>query len=351
MKDLRNKIIFFILALSLTGCALLSPGKEEVLYVEFWMKNRNPLAQSLLDTIIHLNDIDGSDKIYQYVKKWKKENKVPSINEKKRRSLRVKDVKESFNLLPKVIYDVLEKKSERIILASDLGVPIIVLPVYYKNNDQSGRFIIFIDEKINFRGLNDWYNWREKTAFMNTKKKNDFKVDAYLSHSNSISDTTHYLMAQAIALMISWDKKFFPENLESNNFYHYPLIKLSWKNKKGVIHSNFDQITKKDFPFISFYGQSSRKYSFEKIFEFYQVLDRSNYVNLYSATGPLKDFVETLTIYIHTFYFNRPFHLDFYNKDNLLDSFTNCLKEARCLKKNYQSRILISEFFSQESKQ
>ena len=175
------------------------------------------------------------------------------------------------------------------------------------------------------------------------------KIDAYLSHSNSISDTIHYLFSQAVALMISWDKKYFPENIESNDFFNYPLTKLSWINKKGVIHSNFDQIIKKDFPFISFYGQSTRKYSFEKVFEFYQVLDRSNYVNLYSATGPLKDFVETLSLYIHTFFYNRPFHLSFYKDRVLLDSFSNCLKEARCLKKNYQSKIILSDFLENSS--
>ena len=343
-------IYFFTFLFLLNSCALFTPRIDGVLYQDFWIKNRNPDIKSLPDIVVNLNEIQGSDQIYDYVKRWKEENQVPSISEQKKRALSPKNIKQSINLLPKIIYDSLAMRAERIILASNLGVPLIVLPIYLKNDQQTGRFLIFIDKNINFRGLNDWYNWREKTAFIqNQETEKGIKIDAYLSHGNSISDTIHYLFSQAIALMISWSPEFFPKNLETNNFSKYPLTKLSWVNKKQVIHSSFDHITKKDFPYISFYGQSSRKYSFEKVFEFYQVLDRSNYVNLYSATGPLKDFVETLSLYIHAFYYNRPFRLGFYKNGNLLDSFSNCLKQVRCLKKNYQANRILSTFLDSSS--
>ncbi len=321
--------------------------ERSVLSDDFWFKekNRNNLLQ---ENVIELSEINQRQFLIKFLDNWKLENGIETIKAKTKKSINKSILNRSIKLLPKAIYDFLNRKTHKIVLMSDLGVPLLVLPIFDskgKVNDKS-RFVVFIDQHLNARGLNDWYKWREETAF-NEANLRGARFETYLSHTNSVFDTVHFILSQSIALIISWDQKYFPLNLEESKMANFEVLKDGWNNKKGIINSNYERYLD-DIKFISYYGKSNRSFSVDKMFEFYRRIERTNYVNLYSSTGPLRDFVESTALFFHTYYYHRPFSIDFYKNNILLDTYSNCYTRPRCLQKKYVIQKIVSEEILQE---
>lgn len=342
-----TRLLPFILILNLASCSLFTKKESSILNDEFWF-NEAPRNNSLKDNVLLQEQINQKQELLAYLQKWKRDNSIESPSVVNKKSLNLSIINRSIKLLPKAIYDYLEKKTHKIILASNLGVPILVLPIFDQNNnlEKDSRFLIFIDKNINARGLNDWYSWREETAFKG-KNLRGARFETYLSHTNSVFDTVHFIFSQAVALIISWDKRYFPLALEKSKMADYEVLKSSWTNNKGVINSTYEKFLA-DIKFLSYYGKSNRTFSIDKMFEFYRRIERTNYVNLYSSTGPLRDFVESTALFFHTYYYHRPFTIDFYKNNILLDTYSNCYKTPRCLQKKYVIQKIISDEILQE---
>lgn len=323
--------IFYLTLFSLTSCSLFKKDlrKHPVAQFNYWNDFKSlPLEKRISKK--------ANKDIHDYTKTWKSSVGIDYKNIATDKVLTEKPIKHALSLIPKLLYDFLDKNVISINIVDELNIPIAVLPL-----TDNKKFMIFLDSKINTMGLNDWYLWREYSAF-NVKGEN-IDLEAFLSHTNNQTDTLHFLFSQAIALIISWDEKIFPRDFEKAELSQVPFINRSWLNDKGVIESKHERVLD-EIKFLSFYGRSAKSFSDEKIYEFYKRLEKTNFTNLYSTTGPLRDFIESMAMYIHVFYFQRPFNLDFYEHNTLLDSFTHCLNRPRCLNKKKDIKDILDKF-------
>lgn len=296
------------------------------------------LSQPLENRIIN----SQTKQVSKFISNWKEVNKIDYSGLETESRVSNSDIRTSIRQLPKMLYDFLDSKVVAIILSDSLNIPIAVQPLTNPNDlAPSNKFLVFIDSKINTLGLNDWYKWREYSAF--GEPESDFNLEAYLSHKNEVRDTIDYILSQSIALLMSWDKEIFPRDITKTPIANVIFLKRSWINNKGIIQSHHDKLLD-EIRYISYYGESSRTFPREKIYNFYQRLDKTNFTNLYATTGAIKDFVESMATYIHVFVFRRPYHIDFYENEVLLDSFSHCLNKPRCLRKKQDLSVLVKKY-------
>lgn len=324
-KFLLTLLIFSIT----TSCSLTKKDllTHEVLLPENW---QTQIALPLEDRVIKESKLNIQD----FIKQWKQVNTIDYKGIESESELQIKLIKKYIRVLPKSVYDFLNNKIAGIILVEDLNIPLVIQSV----NSEKGHFLIFLDSKINSLGLNDWYTWREFSAF--GQEDSNFVIEAFLSHKNSQKDTFNYVISQAVALILSADTKIFPNDLSKQPLKNLNFIKRSWINNKGIIQSHHDNLLD-EMRYLSFYGGSTRTFPRDKIYNFYQRLEKTNFVNLYSTTGALRDFVESIAVYMHVYIFGKPFQIDFYESETLLESYSHCLNLPRCLgKKKDLTKIL-----------
>ncbi|EQC46134.1 hypothetical protein [Bacteriovorax sp. Seq25_V] len=283
--------------------------------------------------------IDAKNSVESFIASWRQENGIKEdILSSRQIRTEAYEIERIFNGLPLDLKRFLELKVEKFIIVDKLGVSQFVHQLKNK------KFLVFIDSRINSLGINDWYKHREYSAL--NKTKSDITMEPYLGHGNLKTDTIQFVLAQTIALIISTDERFFPQNFETiESFQKDSFISESWIINNGIISSKWQKYLS-EIKFISFYGQSSRTINFDKVYEFYQLLERTNFVNLYASSSPLRDFVESIAGYIHYKYFKKPFHIEFYEKEILLDSFSSCIVNERCIGKRQKiEKMLKSSLF------
>ena len=319
----------------MSSCSLFQPDLKQqiVLQSRTWSAlEEKPLEQRIVikndkDSIEFIQAIDPVGDLLS--------SKYPIQSSLTERSFQM-----AVELLPKRLYSFLSNKLSAIVLTKNMKRPIIVYPLQNKENK---KFVMFVDQNINSLGLNDWYKWREMSPF--TGAKTNIDLDVFLSHKNEQIDTLQYLLCQSISLILSWYDDVIPQNIMTVPLQNKTFIKRSWRNNKGVLESKYDDVLE-NIKHIGFYGNSSKEMNTEKLYEFYQRLERTNFTSLYAATGPLKDFYETMIVYLHTIYLRKPFNLDFYQEGVLLDSYTHCLNQSRCLGKRKDIEKIIDKYIN-----
>ncbi|WP_034720056.1 hypothetical protein [Bacteriovorax sp. DB6_IX] len=325
-----SRLLYFILFTILISCSSFNRDFKQHNFLKSasW---KTQIKNSLEQRVVSENQ-----EVRKFVNELKEQHQIQGHEFKTKDSLMMEDIRESLRALPKNLHDYLSDKVAGVLLIRDLHVPVAIQKL-----SDSHKYLLFIDREINSMGLNDWYRWREYSAF--GKPKTDFLMEPYLSHTNSQKDTIDYILSQAIALLLSHEEDLFPKSLAGQPIADLIFIKRSWLNNKGIIQSKADTLLD-EMKFISFYGASTRTFPQERIYEFYQKLEKTNFTNLYSSTGAFKDFIESMATYIHVFIFRRPFQIDFYEKEILLDSFSHCLNKPRCLGKRKDLSIIVGKY-------
>jgi hypothetical protein len=323
MVRLTSLFIFLFLLIS-CSTTVEDLRSNVVLNPSTWTEQiSSPLEKRILNS--------NSKELSEFIVEWKDVNQVSFKGHETQKKISNSDIRTNLRQLPKMLYDYLDKNVAAIILSDSLSIPVAVQPLRDPNTKEiTGKYLILIDSKVNTLGLNDWYKWREYSAF--GEPETDFNMEAYLSHKNEVKDTLDYILSQSIALILAWDKTIFPRDITKTPIANITFLKRSWINNKGIIQSHHDKLLD-EIRYISYYGESSRTFPRDKIYNFYQRLDKTNFTNLYATTGATKDFVESMATYIHVFIFRRPYHIDFYENEVLLDSFSHCLNKPRCLRK------------------
>jgi hypothetical protein len=187
--------------------------------------------------------------------------------------------------------------------------------------------------------VNDWYKWREETAF---KKSDDYKLRPYLSHENTVVDTIHYSLFQLYGIILNWNPKYYPTNNQEllTNFDKYNLLKMSWRLEHDIVTPKFDTLPE-DLNYLRYYTEDDILFSTEDMLTFYRSLEGSNFPNLYAFSSSSKDFVESIATYLYTEKLNRPYSIDIVKGDRIVGSYDSCWQQTRCLKKKQEiERIL-----------
>ncbi len=242
--------------------------------------------------------------------------------------------------LPQELKVKLNRKIKKIFLVKDLGVSSLILKLKNKTNKHDGKFVIFYDQEVLNQGINDWYKWREQTAF---RKSTNYSINPYLDHDNSTIATIQFALLQSLGVFATWDAKFFPTNNESLlNINSFPVLNTSWRNNNRIIQPKFKGLTR-DFSFIKYYTHNEPLHDIEKAKLLYEELEKTNFPDLYASTSIAKDLIESMASYLHVSVLKRPFQIEFLRGKKTSASFSNCWERPRC----YKKKLFIQEIYNQ----
>jgi hypothetical protein len=222
----------------------------------------------------------------------------------------------------------INKHIKSIYLVKDLGISTLAIQLKDFKDSNSSQFIVFMDIDVLNQKINDWYKWREETAF---KKSTKLELAPYLSHENSVVDTIHYSLAQLYGIILNWNPKYYPTNNIDllSNFKNFGFLNESWKLENDIVTSKFDSVPE-DMNYLRYYTSDDILFNTEDMLNFYESLDGTNYPNLYAFSSSSKDFVESIATYIHTTVLDKPFSIDINENKKLKGNFGACWQQARC---------------------
>lgn len=225
-------------------------------------------------------------------------------------------------------------------LVKDLGISTLAIQLKDFKEGNSSQFIVFMDIDVLNQKINDWYKWREETAFMKSSK---YQLAPYLSHENSVVDTIHYSLAQLYGIILNWNPKYYPTNNTDllSNFDNFDLLNQSWKLENDIVTSKFDTVPE-DMNYLRYYTLDDKLFTTDDMLLFYESLDATNYPNLYAFSSSSKDFVESIASYIHTIVLDRPFSIDINSDKKLIGNYGACWQEVRCFDKRKEIEKILN---------
>ncbi|PIK15321.1 hypothetical protein [Halobacteriovorax sp. JY17] len=247
--------------------------------------------------------------------------------------------------LPKELKIFLNKHLKRIFLVKGLGVSTLTIQLHQSEKVNSGQFISFLDIDVLNQKINDWYKWRESTAF---KADSSYTFSPYLSHENTVVDTSQMALSYLVAIILNWNPNYFPTSKE--NYFlapeKYQFLNQSWKLTNGIVTPKRDDLNE-DLHYLRYYSKGEPLFSNKDQPKFYQELESTNFINLFSLMGSSKDFIESFANYIYVEKLEHPFSIDFFNNGELTGSFGSCWQQVRCQqKKKVIESILKKEVYS-----
>lgn len=246
--------------------------------------------------------------------------------------------------LPREYKVFLNKHIKKIFLVKGLGVSTLTIQLNDEDKANSGQFISFLDIDVLNQKINDWYRWRESTAF---RENSSYTFTPYLSHKNTVVDTSKMALSYLVAIILNWNPKYFPTSKESYflNPSKYSFLNLSWKIVNGVVTPVRDDLME-DIHYLRYYTRGEPLFSTKEQSSFYKEIERTNFINLYSLMGSSKDFIESIANYIYVEELGHPHSIDFYKDKKLINTYESCWQQVRCQqKKNIIEKIIKKEIY------
>ncbi|WP_372654949.1 hypothetical protein [Halobacteriovorax sp.] len=247
--------------------------------------------------------------------------------------------------LPRELKVYLNKHLRKIFLVKGLGVTTLTIQLTGDAKENTGQFISFLDIDVINQRINDWYKWREYTAFQN---KEEFSFTPYLSHKNSTVNTSQMALSYLIAIILNWNPKYFPSSKDAYflNPTQYKFINQSWKLKDTIVSPKREDLLE-ELHYLRYYSKGEPLFSTEEQSIFYKEIEKTSFVNLFSMMGSSKDFIESIANYIYVEKLKHTFSIDFYKNKELINSYESCWQQVRCQKKKeIIEDILDAEIYS-----
>ncbi|WP_417334860.1 hypothetical protein [Halobacteriovorax marinus] len=244
--------------------------------------------------------------------------------------------------LPRELKIFLNNHIKKIFLVKGLGVSTLTIQLESDEKENSGKFISFLDIDVLNQKINDWYKWRESTAF---KKDEEYSYKPYLSHENTVVNTSQMALAYLSAIILNWNPEYFPTSREAYflNPNKYKFLNTSWKIKNGLVSPIYHDLLE-DLHYLRYYSKGEPLFSTKEQSIFYKEIEKTGFVNLFSLMGSSKDFIESIANYIYVEKFKHPYSIDFYEKEKLIGTFESCWQQVRCQHK----RDIIEEILNKE---
>lgn len=247
--------------------------------------------------------------------------------------------------LPKELKIYLNNHLKKIFLVKGLGVATLTIQLTGDQQRNTGQFISFLDIDVLNQKINDWYTWREYTAF---QKKDNFTFRPYLSHTNTIVDTSQMALSYLVAIILNWNPEYFPSSKEHYfiNPEKYGFINESWTMKDTIVTPIREDLLE-ELHYLRYYSKGEPLFSTEEQPIFYKEIEKTNFVNLFSMMGSSKDFIESIANYIYVEKLRHPYSIDFYEGKELVSTYESCWQQVRCQKKKkIIENILNKEIYS-----
>lgn len=225
----------------------------------------------------------------------------------------------------------INKHIKSLYLVRGLGISTLAIQLKEFEKENSQQFVVFMDIDVLNQKINDWYKWREETAF---KKSNSYKLKPYLSHENTVIDTVHYSLFQLYGIILNWNPKYYPTNNKEllSKFSDYKLLNSSWKLEHDIVTPKFSSLPE-DLNYLRYYTKDDILFSTEDMLKFYRSLEGSNFPNLYAFSSSSKDFIESIASYLYTEKLEKPFSIDIAKDGKIVGSYDSCWQQTRCLNK------------------
>jgi hypothetical protein len=333
----KNLLLIFIIAFSSCSSTKSRNGTSSrellddhsIRFERYW---KDSSGQSLENKVHDELPSEVSD----FVKIWQKSIKKPKEQKPSPKAISedkfVALFKQALKDLPSKIKSNMNKRLKGIFLIDGIGASIFTLQLKNEHGPIN-QFIAFCDKKILNQPINEWYKWRELTAFT---AQAPYDIVAELSEKNDTYHTIQYAALQLYAIMLSFDQRFYPRTRRAMvlEFNKYPLLQASWKIEQETVTSIYNEHeAANNLSFIRYYSKDNSAFTLARLSNYYAFLEETNFVNLYAFMGPSRDFVESVAHYLYTEKLRNPFKLTFKRGDETLRVFNSCWKEQRCREK------------------
>lgn len=288
-----------------------------------WVKRFN------LETKIHTN---LTDEVTEYLNLWREAYNLAPATGLSPSQVSKENFEHVFRyailIYPREFKIRLNKKLKAIFLVSGLGVSTVMVELKSSEKKNTGQFIAFVDRDVLNQKINDWYKWRELTAF---KKDSTFTFEPYLAHENNVVDTIHYTMSHLYAISLNWNPLYYPENKKDllSKFESYKLLKESWKLENEIVVPKFSSFPE-DLNYLRYYTTDDRLFTTKDMPEFYSSLHGTNFPNLFALSSSSKDFIESIANYMHTVILDKPFSVDIKENGRIVETLNSCWQQSRC---------------------
>ncbi|WP_127715745.1 hypothetical protein [Halobacteriovorax sp. HLS] len=286
-----------------------------------------------------------NDETNEYLKLWKS---IYSL-ESKDNYFKTKIAPENFEhvfryavlTMPREYKIRINKHLKAIYLVRDLGVSSLAIQLKDFELENTAQFIVFMDIDVLNQKINDWFKWREMTAFKNNP---EYELSPYLSHENSVIDTIHYSLFQLYGILLNWNPLYYPTKSSDllSKFPSYKLLNESWKLENDIVVTKFSDISD-DLNYLRYYSKKDQLFDIKDMLDFYENLEKTNYPNLYSFSSSSKDFVESIANYLYTTKLNHPFTIDIKKNNKIIQTHESCWQQLRCLSKKKVIEEILKE--------
>lgn len=254
----------------------------------------------------------------------------------------MKSIEES---MPENLRAIMEERFIGIFAVKELGGTGYADAVYdLEGNEIYGLIVLDVDVLMK-KKANKWATWKANSTF-NPRSTGKIKLKAIIEEeeNNTVVNAVRFILLHEMGHIFgmvtkshsSWIDWFVKKKIDMN----YPFQKLSWQlTEDNKIISFFDE----NFPerkYIRVYSFEKAKLTNEQIpSTFNNLVDQTNFPNLYAAQSLWEDFAESFATYFHVIIDKRPWQIIIEQKGKPEIVIRSCWNEERCrIKKEYMKR-------------
>lgn len=197
---------------------------------------------------------------------------------------------------------------------------------------------IVLDMDYLEKTANAWATWKENSPF---KMKGPYRIKATIEpkETDNRIQAIQFILIHEIGHLTGAVNDVHPSWVTGGDPKDYAYSKISWIKNGGKVLSKFDR----EFPLrneIGYYRFEKSSLSSDRMLECYRQLKETDFSSLYAATNMWDDFAEAYVVYVHTVLQKKPWKIEIFKDDSLVDSFhTLLLHEKGSIKKRFLDHL------------
>ena len=295
----------------------------------------NPSSwQELADKPIHERFAVANDEVLDYVTL---DNKIFDYPERPTPSTLdpsfIEDLRSALASIPKPVMALVDDALQGIVFLENLGSTGYTAYVLNSEKEPAGAFIV-MDTQALQRTANEWASWKESTPFNSDdtiRIVSRIETDTNNTRANAIRYVLLHEFAHVLSATYTVHPRFDQEwNCTEDPLKNYPYLQHSWQaTLEGCdVSSQFDEHHMPQRAKVRYYSASNLPAT--EAIPLYRQLKTTNFPTLYAATNWYDDFADSFVNYIHTQIDKRPFAIEIYQHDKLVEAFDGCWNTLRC---------------------
>lgn len=246
------------------------------------------------------------------------------------------DVNTALASIPANVLALVDRALFGIVFLDDLGSTGFTAYVLNEQRQPQGAFIV-MDTGALQRNANAWASWKESTPFAANA---DIRIESTIEHAenNTRANAIRYILLHEFAHVLAAVRPIHPRfdqpwQCDQQPLSNYSYLQFSWVADPSScrVSAIFDAQQMPQREQIHYYSAGNLPATHAAVL--YRQLRQTNFPTLYAATNWYDDFADGFVNYIHTVLDHRPFSINIYEHEQLIERYESCWNEPRCAAK------------------